>query len=189
MALGSPVALATVPSIALRFVSTNTSYWGTSWHYNATVMPILFIAAVEVMGRWDGAGGRVRSAAARHGAAMMVAVAAALVFQYPLSNLWQGSTYTGGARVPAARAAMARIPDGATVATTLDLLAPLAARTDTFWIGNPGTPATTYIVFDGLDSGYSPVPTNVPAFIHELFPRAGYHQVFVDDDVYVFKRG
>jgi hypothetical protein len=84
---------------------------------------------------------------------------------------------------------MARVPDGATVQTTLDLLAPLAARTDTFWIGNPGNPATEYVVFDGVDSDYSPAPANVPAFIRQLFPKAGYRQVFVDDDVYVFKRG
>jgi hypothetical protein len=83
---------------------------------------------------------------------------------------------------------MAQVPDGATVTATLSLLAPLAARTDTFWIGNSGNPATEYIVFDGLASGYSPAPTNVPAFVKELYPKAGYREVFVDDDVYVFKR-
>jgi uncharacterized membrane protein len=223
IALGSPIALVTLPSIALRFVSTNSSYWGTMWHYNATVMPILFISAICVMSRWDGAldrgngtpgareesgreesgrggdrrerGGRegavdhVRAAVARYGAVTMVAAAVGLVFQFPLSDLWQGSTYTGGPRVPAADAAMARVPDGVTVATTLDLLAPLAARTDTFWIGNSGNPVTTYIVFDGLDSGYSPVPQNVPAFIHQMFPSAGYHAIYVNDDIYVFERG
>src|SRR5262249_17912636 len=43
IALGSPLALLALPSIALRFFSTNSSYWGTAWHYNATVMPILFL--------------------------------------------------------------------------------------------------------------------------------------------------
>ncbi len=37
---------------ALRFISPNTAYWGTAFHYNATVMPILFIAAAEAIGRW-----------------------------------------------------------------------------------------------------------------------------------------
>ena len=50
--LGSPVALIALPSLALRFMSTNTAYWGTACHYNATVMPILFIAAAEAIGRW-----------------------------------------------------------------------------------------------------------------------------------------
>jgi uncharacterized membrane protein len=197
IALGSPVALVTLPSIGLRFFSTNNSYWGTMWHYNATVMPILFLAAVEVMGRWrrtspevpDGFRAHARTAAARHGPAMMVAAACVFAFQFPLSDLWQGSTYQITPHVSADEAAMARVPAGATVQTTLDLLAPLAARTDTFWIGNPGNPPTQYVVFDGPDSGYSPAPADVPAFIRQLFPKDGYRQVFADDDVYVFKRG
>ena len=198
IALGSPLALVTLPSIALRFFSVNTSYWGTLWHYNATVMPILFLAAIEVIGRWQRASPResagelrqhVRTAAVRHGPAMMVAAACVFAFQFPLGNLWDGSTYQISLHVSAAKAAMARVPDGATVQTTLNLLAPLAARTDTFWIGNPGNPATQYVVFDGLNSGYSPAPSDVPAFIRRLFPRDGYRQVFSAGDVYVFKRG
>ena len=119
---------------------------------------------------------------------MMAAVAVALAFQFPLSGLWQGSTYTISPQVAADDAAMAVVPDGATVQTTLDLLAPLAARTDTFWIGNAGNPLTQYIVFDGKDSGYSPAPSNIPAFIAELYPTAGYQQIFARNDVYVFRR-
>jgi uncharacterized membrane protein len=213
IALGSPIALLTLPSIALRFMSTDSSYWGTDWHYNATVMPILFIAAIEVMGRWSARSAavsaaaapatpdeeltsaavvwrQVKAAASRHGAAMMVAVAFAMAFQFPLSNLWHGSTYTISPEVEADNAAMARVPDGATVTTTLTMLAPLAARTDTFWIGNAGNPLTTYIVFDATTSGYSPTPTNVPQFIEQqLYKNDGYRQIFADDGVYVFKRG
>ena len=83
---------------------------------------------------------------------------------------------------------MAVVPDGATVLTTLDLLAPLAARTDTFWIGNSGNPVTQYVVFDGDDSGYSPAPANVPQFVAGMYPHDGYIQVFSRDNVYVFRR-
>jgi uncharacterized membrane protein len=240
-ALGSPLALIALPSLALRFISTNSAYWGTNWHYNATLMPILFIAAVEALARWrsaapgrrpgplgrltgvlgdrltgvlggplrgvlgdrlgglgdrlGGLGDRLggleislRDGLARHGAPMMAAVAVALAFQFPLSGLWQGSTYTISPHVAADDAAMAVVPDGATVQTTLNLLAPLAARTDTFWIGNAGNPLTEYLVFDGKNSGYSPVPANIPAFIAQLYPTAGYHQIFDRNDVYVFRR-
>ena len=54
-ALGSPLTLIALPSLALRFISTNSAYWGTNWHYNATLMPILFIAAVEALARWRSA--------------------------------------------------------------------------------------------------------------------------------------
>ena len=206
-ALGSPVVLLALPSLALRFISTDTAFWGTDFHYNATVMPILFIAAADGIRRWrrasalswpELASGRsrsvrdvaraARSGIARHGAAMMAAVAVALAFQFPLSNLWRGSTYELNAHVAAADAAMAVVPDGATVQTTLDLLAPLGARTDTFWIGNAGNPATQYIVFDGENSGYYPAIANVPQFIANLYPSDGYVQVFERDDVYVFRR-
>jgi uncharacterized membrane protein len=200
LALGSPVAAIVVPSLLLRFISTNNYYWGTLWHYNATAMPILFIAAIEVMARWRAAGAagdgarplvaqweRAREAAARHGAAMMAAVAVALAFQYPLSGLWNGQTYEIGPHVAADEAAMAMVPSGATVTTTLSLLAPLSARCDTFWIGNAGNPATQYIVFDGPNSGYSPNVANVPAFMKQLYPNATYQLIFTDDQVYVFR--
>ena len=202
IALGSPVALAVLPALGLRFLATSSFYWETSWHYNATAMPILFIAAVEVMARWrvlpasapdvsrwQSVRQSVRVGAARHGAAMMAALAVALAFQFPLNNLWHAPTYRIGSHTAAINAAMARVPDGATVQTTLGLLAPLSARTDTFWTGNQGNPATQYIVFDGLESGYNPAPTDVPAFIAQLYPKAGYVPIFVSDDVYVFRRG
>jgi uncharacterized membrane protein len=204
IALGSPVALVVLPSLALRFLATNAFYWETNWHYNATAMPILFIAAAEVMARWRGveraageaaaAGGpaelwtSTRIAAGRHGAAMMAAITVALAFQFPVSDIWHASTYQMSPHVAADNAAMAQVPDGATVQTTLGLLAPLSARTDTFWIGNPNNPATQYIVFDGLESGYNPVPSDVPEFIKELYPKTDYVQIFVDDQVYVFRR-
>jgi len=225
-ALGSPIALLTLPSLLLRFVSTNTAYWGTDWHYNATIMPILFIAAIEAIARWRARDAQLlrgsdaiprpaptpaptpiptpatypifrpftetwawaRSGLARHGAPMMAAIAVALAFQFPLNGLWHGATYTISPQVSVDDAAMAVVPDGATVQTTLNMLAPLAARTDTFWIGNAGNPLTQYIVFDGKNSGYSPAPTNVPAFIAALYPTAGYTEIFARSDVYVFRR-
>jgi hypothetical protein len=119
----------------------------------------------------------------------MLATTVALAFQFPLSNLWSGSTYRISPHVAAADEAMAQVPDGATVQTTLDLLAPLAVRTDTFWIGNAGNPVTQYVVVDGADSGYSPAPKDVPAFIMQLYPRDGYVEIFARDHVYVFRRG
>ena len=119
---------------------------------------------------------------------MMAAIAIAFAFQFPLNNLWHSSTFQIDAHVQAADAAVAVVPDGATVQTTLGLLAPLAARTDTFWIGTAGNPLTQYVVFDNDDSGYSPAVTDVPAFIARLYPHDGYVEVFERDNVYVFRR-
>ena len=80
------------------------------------------------------------------------------------------------------------VPDGVTVQATLNLLASLAARTDAFWIEEPGNPPTQYIVFDNPNSGHSPPITNVPAYIAGLYPSQHYTQIHSDDDVYVFRR-
>lgn len=232
IALRSPVALAVIPSLALRFVGTNPYYWTTDWHYNATVMPIVFIAAIDAIARiaaarqaaqaeaagaggdagagpatgaragvlagagaagtaggWRWRFGPVSAAAEKYGAAAMAAIAAALAFSFPLSQLWTPATYDVSQHVAAARAAMARVPDGAQVATDLDLLAPLAARTDTFWLGNYGAnPATKYIVFDTASTDWQPPPQNVLAFVESLTHGARYRQIFARDGVYVFIR-
>jgi Predicted membrane protein (DUF2079) len=217
IALWSPLALIVLPSIVLRFLGTNANFWGTQYHYNATAMTILFLAAVDAIARLRAAHGHepfpdsnaenvttasgttvpgpvtvwrnaVTSTIERHGAVAMLAIAAALIFQFPLSGLWQPSTYHLGAHQADMRAAIATVPDGATVTTTLDLLAPLADRTDTFWIGNAGNPDTQYIVFDGTDSGYEPEPANIPAFVASQHRHARYQVIFEQGDIYVFRR-
>jgi uncharacterized membrane protein len=231
IALRSPLIMAAVPSLLLRFVGTNPDYWSTQWHYNATVMPIVFIAAIDAMRRMratrparaagpgpagpgpagtgeagpgpagTGAAGRAEAgppgtesprklavAAGRHGAAAMLGACAALAFQFPLSSLWTPSTYYLGPHVAAENAAMALVPNGATVATDLDLLAPLAARTDTFWLGNFGTnPRTQYVVFDNRSTDWPP-QTDVPRFVKSVTHNARYELIYAKDNVFVFRR-
>ena len=210
LALRSPLVLAIVPSLALRFIALKSAYWGTDWHYNATVMPIVFIAAIDGMARIRA--GRARAADGdpdpdgsishaawsfarrtgttleHYGAAAMLALAAGLAFQFPLSSLWTPATYSLGPHVAAENAAMALVPDGAKVSTDLDLLAPLAARTDTFWLGNFNNPVTTYVVFDTGSTDWQPPPTNVPAFVQSLEHGTQFQQIFEQDGVYVFRR-
>jgi hypothetical protein len=170
-------------------------------------MPIIFVAAIDALARiqaamdaeplaagpsgWAsgrrGAWRAAQAGARRYGAAMMVAIAVPLALQFPLNQLWNAQTYQVSPHVAAAEAAMAQVPNGATVLTTLDLLAPLAARTDTFWIGNSGNPQAQYIVFDGVDSDYSPAIKDVPAFIASLYPPHTYTEIFSSGDVYVFR--
>ena len=51
LALFSPLALAAVPGLAVRFLSVRTSYWGTQFHYNAPLMPVMFLAAIDALAR------------------------------------------------------------------------------------------------------------------------------------------
>ncbi len=198
LALGSPVALVAVPGLVLRFVSTNTTYWGAGYHYNATVMPIVFIAAIDALARI-----RARRAQAEGGSrssrwpgrdvtravpALMLVIAAVTAWWFPLSDLWQAQTYQISAHVRGEDSALARVPGGTTVEATLSMLAPLAARDDTYWIGNAGNPAPRYVVFDDLDSGWNPPPSDPLTFVEQRHPGATYQQVYESNFVYVFRR-
>ena len=208
LALGSPLAVVAGPSLLLRFVSTNSYYWGDGYHYNATLMPIVFIAAIDALARLRAGGSPLASRAGGAGAGaglaaparprldravtrslplLMLALAAALVPAYPLAGLWRAQTYQAGAQVQAENAAMAQVPRGTTVEATLGMLAPLAARDDAFWIGNAGNPAPRYVVFDGSDSGWDPGPADPLSLVEQRHPGVTYRQVFLEDDVYVFR--
>jgi uncharacterized membrane protein len=226
IALRSPVVLAAVPSLAIRAIDTTPAYWSTDWHYNATVMPIVFIAASDALARirarhpaaveraeaageaaeppgpgWAGRLAPARQAlavaASRYGAAAMVAIAAALAFQFPLSSLWQPASYATGPHVAAENQAMAQVPDGASVSTDLDLLAPLAARTDTYWLGTSGSsPPTSYVVFDAQSTDCSawesvcsaPTPAAVLRQVESIERGGRYRQVYAAGGVFTFRR-
>ncbi len=65
LALRSPLALVAVPGLALRFLSTNNSFWGTQWHYSAALMPIVFLAAIDGLARIQARAARRQARAAR----------------------------------------------------------------------------------------------------------------------------
>jgi uncharacterized membrane protein len=198
LALRSPLVLIAAPSLLLRFLSTNDYYWGTGWHYSATLMPIVFLAAVDGMARIHG-----RSAARRRlrrwlprpgtlvpglGALAMLALGAWFAFRFPLDQLWNSQTYQISPHVRAEQAAMAKVPPGTTVEATLSMLAPLATRDETYWVGLGGSnPAPRYIVFDQTNSGWSPPPSNVLSFVESLNHGATYQQIFGSDSVYAFR--
>ncbi len=165
-------------------------YWGDGFHYNATVMPIVFLAAVDALSRIRARGDQPWRVVTTKWAAPAVMLGLALVIlpKFPLSGVWQPPTYQSGLHVQAEDAAMARVPSGTTVEATLTMVAPLAARDDTYWIGTAGNPAPQYIVFDDTDSGWSPPPSNPLAFVEGRHPGSRYRAIFADNGVYVFRQ-
>jgi len=74
------------------------------------------------------------------------------------------------------------------VLSTLSMLAPLATRDTTFWIGTAGNPVPRYIAYDADNSGYAHPPADVPGFINQLYPGVTYHTIYRADGVYLFRR-
>ena len=67
VALRSLLATVAVPDLALRFLSTNSNFWGTQWHYSATLMPIVFVAAIDGLARIQARAARRQARAASAG--------------------------------------------------------------------------------------------------------------------------
>jgi len=127
----------------------------------------------------------------RHGAVATLAIAAALTQSFPLQDLWRSEIWQPGERAAALKTAERTIPDDVTVETTIDMLAPLAARTEAMWIGNANTEGLPpeYVAFNLGKNDWNGAETAL-AYAEQRHPGATYVQVFADPrfDLYVFKQ-
>ncbi|MFJ7066803.1 DUF2079 domain-containing protein [Streptomyces sp. NPDC101115] len=158
LALRSPLALVALPTLGWRMASENGFHWGTAFHYSAVLMPVVFAGLLDVLGRETGreavgvtgrvtggvtgcdtggvtgrvtGGARDRETAHRNvraALATVLAVTAVLIPSFPLAQLAQRATWRTTPHLEAARALLARIPDGATVAASNRLAPQLTSR-------------------------------------------------------------
>jgi uncharacterized membrane protein len=227
-ALRSPFVLFIVPNLALRFISTDSSFWGTAFHYNAVLMPVLGVAAIDAIERarraaplgvvalperpegsagpdvsgdaqhdattlappwWRRWAHAVSRAIGRHGAVAAMAASVAMVPQFAFGQFFSPSTFTFDARTSELRHAVSLVPPNVTVEGTINVLAPLAAKDDAFWIGNVGNPPVQYIVLDTVASGFSQTITDPVQFVEQRHPDTVYTVVWSDDyGIYVLKK-
>jgi uncharacterized membrane protein len=189
LALRSPLVLVVLPTLLWRFTSSNDSYWGMDWHYNAVLMPILFLALVDAIRRSETYGPpQLRTFASQAAVPAVTAVALALTvtMSLPVLNALMPSTYTqSDARVAMLRRASATIPNGATVEANVTLMAHLAGRTTLFWIG-VDTVAPQYVALD-LSYGWSSPPGDAAAYAQSLHPGSKYRLVFNEQEFQVAK--
>ncbi len=131
LALRSPLALLTLPTLLARFWASNPFLWGTHFHYSAVLMPIVFIAALDGLDRLrrPGTGTLGRRIATAAPLAVLAAgtVPVALGAQ-PLGRLLRPSYAHVPPDVAEARRILAVIPDGADVAAANRLAPQLTAR-------------------------------------------------------------
>lgn len=151
---GSSLAVLALPTLAWRFISAQSLYWGTSWHYDAVLMPIMFVAAVETCERLmrdDGARRWLGTAAP----AAMLAISVSLANSSALGPLFDDATWATTPTQSAEASALRIIPSDKIVLTDLGLMSHLAARDDLYWIGASGEVVPDYIAtVDG--SGWTP---------------------------------
>jgi uncharacterized membrane protein len=122
LCLASPLILLAAPLLVERLLSANPSHWGTGHHYNAYLAPVLMLAAVA-------AAARLPAAWRQRWAVAVCAIAVALCAIFPFHRLLQPAEWRTTDQERAAAAAVAAIPDGATVEAVNSLGPHLTART------------------------------------------------------------
>ncbi|UWE08110.1 DUF2079 domain-containing protein [Actinacidiphila bryophytorum] len=179
LALRSPLALVVVPTLGWRFLSYYPENWGTAWHYNAVLMPVVFLAAVDCAAL-VGAAGRLRRGEpawlrplVRALPAVMLGAALALCTQLPLAELTHRDAYRVDGPTRAAKKALDVIPDGATVEANVGPLSRLVRRTTVYWVGQTGGLNPDYLAFENRSTWLQdPV-----GYARQLHPDARYTTV------------
>jgi uncharacterized membrane protein len=136
IAVASPWVVVALPTLAWRFAADNPYYWGTDWHYSLLLMPVMAMAAVDVMRRvvW------VRQVAlAGMGIVTALALVPNSVMGSPLVRYLSPEAFHETQREEAGERVLELIPPGATVESDIGLINHLVAdgRIVT-WIGTEG---------------------------------------------------
>ncbi|TNC26575.1 DUF2079 domain-containing protein [Amycolatopsis alkalitolerans] len=124
--LRSRLSILLIPTLAWRLLSAYPKYWGPGYHYNAVLMPVAFLAALDALGTM---GARMRTLAPACAALTSTAVIAILL---------------PGPRPDrtAVNAALARIPNGATVAAGSVFAPHLTSRCRVLFFPEQPSPST-----------------------------------------------
>ncbi|MEE1756302.1 DUF2079 domain-containing protein [Streptomyces sp. SP18CS02] len=128
LALRSPLSLIAVPTLAWRMMSQNAFHWGTAFHYSAVLMPVVLAGLIDALGRWRRTDHPLAARHVRASLATVLAVTLVMLPSFPLAQLFQRATWRTTVHIEAARALLARIPDGATVAASNRLVPQLTSR-------------------------------------------------------------
>ncbi|WP_052230031.1 DUF2079 domain-containing protein [Streptomyces sp. CT34] len=159
LALRSPLILLALPTLAWRFWSTNPAYWGLDYHYSALLMPLVFLAFADALGRLR------RPRLVTRAVAVSVAASLLAVPFLPLRDL-AGPAWRPSPWAVAAREVMAAVPDGAEIGAVNYLAPQLTSRAHVYrfpQVLDSGTKPEWLLVSDPARGG-------MPDFAWEL-PR------------------
>ncbi|CAN5887980.1 DUF2079 domain-containing protein [soil metagenome] len=186
LALRSPWVIAVLPTMLWRLGSDYEFYWGLNLHYSLVPMPIVFVAMIDAIVR-SREGRRAWLAwYAERVPTLALVVALALSTQGPLVDLLSPSSYADTARERDAERVQAMLPAGSSVETDIELLAPLVADHDVYFIGtNDGARSVPvdYVVVDRATAAGWPMPLRQwaqerhPGFRYEQLSDFGGYQV------------
>jgi uncharacterized membrane protein len=209
----SPISILAVPLIVERFLSDNPLYWGMPYHYNAFLLPILFLAAVDgaarltgwIAPRLDGKKvgrfgflGTMRAPVVRTWIPVVLGLGIlvfswATIERYPMwhmtqASFWQSDTPT----INAAKTAAAHVPAGVTVAAATQIGTHLLSKDKVIMWSTPGDrgyPQTPWVLADIQRPSYPFLTVDDQLDDVNAMIAEGYVVVFEDDGWVVLNKG
>ncbi|MGW5941735.1 DUF2079 domain-containing protein [Streptomyces celluloflavus] len=185
LALRSPLLLVALPTFGWRFLSHDPHYWGTDWHYNAVLMPMVFLALADALAHTRLSARPWLRTYALHLPAAVLAAALALTTTLPMSRLTEAAAYRKPSVIADAERLLEKIPDGATVEADIRPLSRLTGRARVFWIGDNRIPAPEYVAVQLRDNR---TPQQALADTAARHPNATYVPLGGAADIVVFRR-
>jgi uncharacterized membrane protein len=183
----STLSLVALPTLAWRFVGSNSSYWGTDWHYDLILMPVVFAAAIEVLSRLSESENRVARWYALAVPLTMAGFAGVLLATSPAADIADPAAWATTPRQRALDAALREIPPGAVVQADLGLLSHLAGRNTAYWIGETRGPVPGYIVTDETAGWTPPQSDRAAAYFGEVYPDHSWEVISARAGVVVLR--
>ncbi len=165
LGLRSPVALAILPTLGARLVSSNYAYTGFLYHYNATLMVVCFVALTDGMVRQRRravlVSGHPTGRLLRFQVVALAVVAVVSLVRAPtMASILAGLIRCG--HCATASQAVATVPDGARVAADVFLMPHLVDRAqvmqaDPGFVDPTGLPIRAdWVVLDLDSTSYTP---------------------------------
>ncbi len=190
LALRSPLILIAAPTVAWRLLATNPEYWDVSGlHYNAVLMPIVFFALADTLGRLR-AGHRLPPRLSS-GLASTVVLAVALV-ALPRFGFWQQLThppFPSARHVAAAKQVASLVPGGARTQAS-NYLVPLVVdrcRLTTLFPDVHNRPVE-YVLVDTTALYGVPYPHDRQEAALRALPGQGFHLIAERDGIQLYRR-
>ncbi|MER5863141.1 DUF2079 domain-containing protein [Kitasatospora sp. NPDC002040] len=182
LGLRSPLALLCLPTLGWRLLADNPHYWGVGYHYSAVLMPLLFAALTDALGR-------AAPHRARRALAVSALVAAVTLPLYPLHEVVMPEGWRTPPRLVATRSMLEWIPDGAEVAASNRLAAQLTHRTTVSLVCRDDAPPPEWVAVDLTDpSVKSPCAITDTARMLVRYEQQGYRRLVDRDGLVLLQR-
>ncbi|MFB6893080.1 DUF2079 domain-containing protein [Kitasatospora sp. NPDC056327] len=189
LAARSPLMIVALPTLGWRLLSNNPAYWGTNYHYSAVLMPIVFLAFVDVLVRFRERDGMLPRRLARAALPASAVVTLALLPGFAFSQLFGTELWRTPARVEAARSVLAGVPDDARIAASNRLVPQLTNRCEVIVFGWPQnwSSAEWIVVDEDRPMGWPLPPETERQQVAEA-KRSGYRVVRSDHGITLLRR-